>query len=54
MKKYINNKKDLKYFLNIELGLIKKNCKKRYLIFPYVIYEEQIKYRFDSHTKRNK
>lgn len=52
MKKYINNKEDLKYFLNIELGLIKKNCKKRYLIFPYVIYEERIKYRFIKNLRK--
>lgn len=44
--KYITNKDDLRKFLKVELGLIEKNCKKWLLKFPYVIYEDQIKYKF--------
>ena len=47
MKKYILTKKDLKRFLDKELKIITKFCRKWFLRFcPILIYEEQIKYKF--------
>ena len=42
----IVTKKQLKEFLDDELGKIKKNCNPFILHCPYVIYEEQVKYVF--------
>ena len=43
--KEIATKRELKEFLEVELGRLKKSCNKYILCCPFIIYEEQIKYR---------
>lgn len=61
MKKHILTKDDLKRFLNIELKIVTQYCSKWFIGFcPFLIYEEQIKYKFiktlrkaEYHTNTN-
>lgn len=52
MPNYIQSKKDLKQFLKVELGIVTKYCSKWFIRFcPFLIYEEQIKYKFIKYLR---
>ncbi len=49
---YINSRKDLKRFLDFELGIIKKQSGFWSIHFPLDLYEERIKYRLIKYLRK--
>lgn len=50
--KIITTKNELKEFFDIELGRIKKDCNGFNLYNPFIIYEEQIKYKLIYYLRK--
>ena len=53
MPNYIKTKNDLKLFLKTELKFVTKYCSKWFIrLCPFLIYEEQIKYKFIKYLRK--